>query len=48
MMMDTAGFEKILEISKREEEERLQKLKMIDDNEQKLLNQGIRQSESYK
>ena len=41
MMSDTAGFQKVLEMSKREEEERLAKLKAIEDNEKKLIEQGI-------
>jgi len=44
MMSDTAGFQKILEMSKREEDARLAKQKTIQDNENKLIQEGIRKS----
>ena len=40
-MMDTAGFQKILDISKKEEEARARKQKTIQMNEEKLLMRGL-------
>lgn len=37
MMSDTAGFQKILEMSKREEDDRVANLNKITDNERKLM-----------
>ena len=45
MMMDTAGFQKILDLSKKEEEARIAKQKTIQANEEKLLQRGLQQSE---
>lgn len=41
MMMNTAGFNKILEQSKKDEEERLRKEQNIKMNEDKLLKRGM-------
>lgn len=46
MMSDTAGFQKILEMSKKEEEARIAKQKTIQDNENKLVMEGIRKSQA--
>ena len=48
LMSDTAGFQKILEMSKLEEEARIKKQKTISANESRLLDQGIRQSKTFK
>ena len=42
--MDTAGFNKILELSKKEEEARAKKQYTIQMNEEKLLQRGLQQS----
>lgn len=44
--MDTAGFQKILELSKKEEEERARKQNTIQKNEEKLLQRGLQESEA--
>ena len=45
MMMDTAGFQRMLEQSKKEEEERIKKQNKIKVNEDKLLERGLLQSQ---
>ena len=45
MAMDTKGFQQILELSKKEEEERMLKQSNIKKNEEKLLQRGLQQSE---
>lgn len=47
MMSDTAGFQKVLEMSKREEEERQRKMKNLSDRDGQLVEQGIDKSKVY-
>ena len=42
MAMDTKGFQQLLELSKKEEEERVQKATTIQKNEEKLLQRGLK------
>ena len=46
MMSDTAGFQKILEMSKREEDDRQANFNKITENERLLMEQGLQMSQT--